>query len=53
LAELGVAPTALPQQTDVDTWEDARAVAASAPRTRFAAEVATVSARLPVGRSSA
>jgi rSAM/selenodomain-associated transferase 1 len=53
LAELGVAPTALPELTDVDTWDDACAVAASAPRTRFAAEVAIVSARLPVGRPSA
>ena len=40
LAELGLEPAILPALTDVDTYADARAVAAEAPRSRFAATLA-------------
>ncbi|MDP9385515.1 MAG: DUF2064 domain-containing protein, partial [Actinomycetota bacterium] len=46
LAELGLAVADLPPLLDVDTIEDARAVAAVAPGTRFAAELAEVEAML-------
>src|SRR3954452_13890346 len=42
LAELGLTPAILPPLIDVDTSEDARAVAAQAPRTRFAAVLAVL-----------
>jgi rSAM/selenodomain-associated transferase 1 len=40
LAELGLRTAVLPPLLDVDTIEDAREVAAAAPRTRFAARLA-------------
>ncbi|HEX2410294.1 MAG TPA: TIGR04282 family arsenosugar biosynthesis glycosyltransferase [Solirubrobacteraceae bacterium] len=40
LAELGLRTAVLPPLVDVDTIEDARAVAAAAPRTRFARRLA-------------
>jgi uncharacterized protein len=42
LAELGLTTVALPPLLDVDTIADARAVAAAAPKTRFAATLATM-----------
>jgi len=44
LAQLGLQPVILTPLRDVDTFEDALAVAALAPRTRFAAAVAEISA---------
>ena len=44
LAELDLRTAALPTLRDVDTIADARAVAAAAPRTRFAAALAAVEA---------
>ncbi len=44
LAALGLHTTVLPPLRDVDTIADARAVAAGAPRTRFAAALAAVEA---------
>ena len=44
LAALGLRTTVLPPLRDVDTIADARAVAAGAPRTRFAAALAAVEA---------
>lgn len=46
LTELGLEVADLPPLLDVDTIEDARAVAAAAPGTRFAAELAGVEAAL-------
>ena len=40
LAELGLRTALLPPLRDVDTIADARAVAAAAPHTRFAAALA-------------
>jgi hypothetical protein len=40
MAALGLDPVLLPPLRDVDTIEDARAVAADAPHTRFAAVLA-------------
>jgi len=45
--ELGLAPAILPPLRDVDTHEDARAVAAEAPESRFAATLAGIDARVP------
>ncbi|WP_037498182.1 TIGR04282 family arsenosugar biosynthesis glycosyltransferase [Solirubrobacter soli] len=42
MALLGLRPRTLPPLLDVDTFQDALAVAADAPGTRFAAEVAAV-----------
>jgi rSAM/selenodomain-associated transferase 1 len=42
LAELGLATAVLPPLRDVDTIDDARAVAAEAPNTRFAAALAAM-----------
>jgi rSAM/selenodomain-associated transferase 1 len=42
LSELGLATAALPALRDVDTIEDARAVADAAPHTRFAATLAAL-----------
>ena len=39
---LGLRPHVLPPLLDVDTFQDALAVAADAPGTRFASEVATL-----------
>ena len=41
LVELGLEPAILPSLTDVDTYADACAVAAEAPRSHFAATLAT------------
>jgi len=46
LAGLGLAVHLLGEQTDVDTWADAEAVAAVAPTTGFAAAVRSVAGRL-------
>lgn len=46
LAQLGLNPAILPPLRDVDTFDDALAVAAAAPETRFAAEVAAIAAQL-------
>ena len=48
LAILGLRPTILPPLRDVDTFEDARAVAAEAPDTRFATELAVIADALAV-----
>ncbi len=45
LAELGLAVSELPVLLDVDTFDDAPAVARSAPRSRFAAAVAGLTER--------
>jgi glycosyltransferase A (GT-A) superfamily protein (DUF2064 family) len=45
LVGLGLAVRLLGEQTDVDTWADALAVAAVAPATRFAAAVRAVAGR--------
>jgi glycosyltransferase A (GT-A) superfamily protein (DUF2064 family) len=42
LAELGLSTAILPPLRDVDTIDDARAVAAEAPETRFAAALAAM-----------
>jgi uncharacterized protein len=42
LAELGLSTAMLPPLRDVDTFADARAVAAEAPDSRFAAELAAI-----------
>jgi hypothetical protein len=42
LGALGLRVRTLPVQRDVDTIADARAVAAAAPRTRFAATLAAM-----------
>jgi rSAM/selenodomain-associated transferase 1 len=42
LTELGLDPMILPPLIDVDTWADARTVAAAAPRSRFAAALADI-----------
>lgn len=42
LRAAGLGPGYLPTLRDVDTWDDARAVAAAAPRTRFASAVAAL-----------
>lgn len=44
LVELGLAPALLPTLRDVDTFADARLVAAAAPSSRFAREVARLGA---------
>jgi rSAM/selenodomain-associated transferase 1 len=44
MAALGLRPHILPPLLDVDTFQDALAVAAEAPKTRFAAEVAALMA---------
>jgi rSAM/selenodomain-associated transferase 1 len=44
MASLGLRPRILPPLLDVDTFEDALAVAADAPGTRFATEVAALMA---------
>ena len=41
-ATLGLRPATLPALRDVDTFDDASAVAAEAPTTRFAAELAAM-----------
>jgi len=46
LRALGLPVTDLPPLLDVDTFDDARAVAAAAPGTRFAARLATIAAGL-------
>jgi hypothetical protein len=46
LVTLGVPPAELALLTDVDTWDDARSVAASVPGSAFAVEVGRVAARL-------
>jgi uncharacterized protein len=46
LVGLGLALHLLGEQTDVDTWADALAVASLAPATRFAASVRSVAGRL-------
>jgi rSAM/selenodomain-associated transferase 1 len=46
LAGLGLAVHLLAERTDVDTWADARAVAAEAPATRFAAAVRAAAGRV-------
>jgi len=46
MRELGLAPAILPPLRDVDTHEDARAVAAEAPDSRFAAALAEIHARV-------
>jgi uncharacterized protein len=48
LRELGLRVALLPALRDVDTMEDARAVAASAPARRFAAALLRVEAAVPV-----
>jgi hypothetical protein len=48
LAILGLRPAILPPLRDVDTFEDARAVAAEAPDTRFATELAVIADALAV-----
>ena len=47
LAELGLGLAVLPALRDVDTMDDARAVAASAPARRFAAALLQVEAMVP------
>ena len=47
LGELGLRVALLPALRDVDTMEDARAVAASAPARRFAAALVHVEAAVP------
>jgi hypothetical protein len=42
MALLGLRPHVLPPLLDVDTFQDALAVAADVPGTRFAAEVAAL-----------
>jgi rSAM/selenodomain-associated transferase 1 len=42
LEQLGLRPTILPPLRDVDTIADARAIAAAAPHTRFASQLATL-----------
>ena len=44
LRELGLDPVLLEERCDVDTWDDAIAVAHLAPSTRFAATVAAIGA---------
>lgn len=46
LMALGLRPAPLPVRTDVDTWDDAVAVAGAAPGGRFAAAVGARQARL-------
>jgi rSAM/selenodomain-associated transferase 1 len=46
LAELRLDPAVLPPLVDVDTWADAQVVAASAPRSRFAAALASIEAAI-------
>lgn len=46
LVELGLALRYLPTQRDVDEWDDAVAVAAAAPATRFAAAVRAATERV-------
>ena len=46
LAGLGLVVRRLDEQTDVDTWADAEAVAAARPGTRFAAAVRTAARRM-------
>jgi rSAM/selenodomain-associated transferase 1 len=46
MALLGLRPRTLPALLDVDTFQDALAVAAEAPGTRFGAKVATLIAQL-------
>ena len=48
LAILGLRPAILPPLRDVDTIEDALAVAAEAPDTRFATELAVIADELRV-----
>jgi uncharacterized protein len=47
LLDLGLRVAELPRMRDVDTIEDARIVAAAAPRTRFAAALAELDAGMP------
>lgn len=44
LRDVGLDPALLAERRDVDTWDDAVAVARLAPSTRFAAAVATIAA---------
>ncbi len=53
LGELGWSPAALPVLRDVDVWEDARVVAAQAPRTRFARSVRSLRRPFPVSSAAA
>jgi uncharacterized protein len=46
LVALGAPPAMLPVRSDVDTWDDALAVAALAPHTRFADRVTSIGAEL-------
>jgi glycosyltransferase A (GT-A) superfamily protein (DUF2064 family) len=50
LCVLGLAPHALPQARDIDTWDDATAVARDAPDTLTAAAVASAMALVGDGR---
>ena len=47
LVELGLSPALIKVVTDVDTWEDALEVAATAPGTQFATMIAHLSDALP------
>jgi uncharacterized protein len=49
LTGAGLRVAALPLRRDVDTWPDAVAVAAQAPRTRFAAQVRLIDHRAAAG----
>jgi hypothetical protein len=53
LRRLGLPVVALPELRDVDTIADARAVAARAPHTRFAATLAEVAATAQHARFAA